>query len=128
MAHSRRELATAKRGRPCGFDRLEALKTAMELFWIKGYEGASISDLTTAMGIGSPSLYAAFGSKEALFLEAAKLYDATEGSHNWRALQTTSTAREATEGVLMDMAVAFSRKGKPAGCLTVLSALNATNA
>lgn len=100
----------------------------MELFWIKGYEGASISDLTTAMGIGSPSLYAAFGSKEALFLEAAKLYDATEGSYNWRALQTAPTAREATEGVLMDTAAAFGRKGKPSGCLTVLAALNATDA
>jgi AcrR family transcriptional regulator len=128
MTRSRKELATQKRGRPRAFDRLEALRRAMDLFWIKGYEGASISDLTTAMGIGSPSLYAAFGSKEALFLEAAKLYDATEGSLNWRALQTAPTAREATEGVLMDTAAAFGRKGKPAGCLTVLSALNVTDA
>jgi AcrR family transcriptional regulator len=100
----------------------------MEQFWIKGYEGASISDLTTAMGIGGPSLYAAFGSKEGLFREAATLYDATEGSQNWRALETASTAREATEGVLMDSAIAFGRKDKPAGCLNVLTAINATGA
>lgn len=99
----------------------------MQLFWIKGYEGASISDLTKVMGIGSPSLYAAFGSKEALFLEAAQLYDVTEGSPNWRALQTATTAREAVQGVLMDSAVAFGRNDNPGGCLNVLSALNATD-
>jgi len=62
----------SERGRPRSFDRAAALRRAMEVFWAKGYEGASLSDLTAAMGINSPSLYAAFGSKEALFLEATE--------------------------------------------------------
>ena len=57
----------AERGRPRGFDRDKALRRAMELFWRHGYEGVSMADLTAAMGIAAPSLYAAFSSKEALF-------------------------------------------------------------
>src|SRR5258707_15468488 len=112
------------RGRPRGFDRTEALVRAMKVFWARGYEGASISDLKAEMGIGSPSLYAAFGSKEELFREAVKLYSATEGSDTWRSLQTAPTAREGIEGVLMYTARAFTRPDKPPGCLVGLSALN----
>jgi AcrR family transcriptional regulator len=113
-----------KRGRPRGFDRKQALDQAMRVFWTKGYEGASISDLKAAMGIGSPSLYAAFGSKEELFREAVELYQATEGSENWRSLQAAPTAREGIEGVLYATAKAFSRTDMPTGCLVVLSALS----
>ena len=67
----------AARGRPRGFDRDSALRCAMLLFWERGYEATSISDLTAAMGINSPSLYAAFGSKEALFRESIELYGRT---------------------------------------------------
>lgn len=118
----------AERGRPRSFDRTAALARAMEVFWTKGYEGASIADLTAAMGIGSPSLYAAFGSKEALFREAVELYGATEGTEIWSVLDTAPTAREAVEGFLMATAASFARPGKPAGCMIVLSALNATEA
>src|SRR5438034_418152 len=62
------------RGRPRAFDREAALAQATRLFWCKGYEATSIADLTEAMGIGSPSLYAAFGSKEALYAEALRHY------------------------------------------------------
>lgn len=62
--------AMAERGRPRNFDRSEVLQRAMWLFWERGYEAVSMSDLTTAMGIRSPSIYVAFGSKEALFREA----------------------------------------------------------
>lgn len=62
------------RGRPRAFDRDAALSAATHLFWQKGYAATSISDLTEAMGIGSPSLYAAFGSKEALYGEALRYY------------------------------------------------------
>ena len=65
----------AKRGRPAGFDRAEALRHAMELFWARGYEGATLGDLQAAMGgISPPSFYHAFGSKEELFKEVAELY------------------------------------------------------
>lgn len=118
----------AERGRPRSFDRSAALTRAMEVFWTKGYEGASIADLTAAMGIGSPSLYAAFGSKEALFREAVDLYSATEGTEIWTVLDTAPTAREAIAGFLMATAASFARPGKPAGCMIVLSALHATEA
>ena len=118
----------ADRGRPRSFDRDAALASAMEVFWAKGFEGASISDLTAAMGIGSPSLYAAFGSKEALFREAIELYGRTEGPAIWDAVEKAPTAREAVEGFLFATAETFSRPGKPRGCMVVLSQLNATEA
>jgi AcrR family transcriptional regulator len=118
----------AERGRPRSFDRDAALTRAMELFWVKGYEGASISDLTEAMGIGSPSLYAAFGSKEALFREAIELYGRTEGPAIWDAVETAPDARSAVAGFLTATAHSFSRPGKPRGCMVVLSQLNTTEA
>ena len=118
----------ADRGRPRSFDRDAALARAMEVFWVKGYEGAAISDLTAAMGIGSPSLYAAFGSKEALFAEAVELYGRTEGPEIWDPIQQAPTAREAFAAYLSATARAFSRPGKPPGCMVVLSALHAGNA
>jgi AcrR family transcriptional regulator len=66
----------------------------MEVFWRHGYEGTSLSELTTAMGINAPSLYAAFGSKEDLFREAVELYEATEGAQALGALDAP-TARAA---------------------------------
>jgi AcrR family transcriptional regulator len=113
----------AERGRPRGFDRDAALAKAMEVFWSRGYEGASMSELTTAMGIASPSLYAAFGCKEALFREALALYGATENDAIWGGLDSAATAREACEGMLMAAARAFTRPDKPPGCMVVLSAL-----
>lgn len=118
----------AERGRPRSFDRDQALARAMEVFWTKGYEGAAISDLTEAMGIAAPSLYAAFGSKERLFAEAVELYGRTEGPEIWGAVENAATAREAFEGYLSATARAFTRPGKPAGCMVVLSAIHTTNA
>ena len=118
----------AERGRPRSFDRSAALARAMEVFWTKGYEGASISDLTEAMGIGSPSLYAAFGSKEALFREAIDLYGRTEGPAIWDAVENAPDARSAVAGFLTATAHSFSRPGKPRGCMVVLSQLNPTEA
>src|SRR5690349_21378862 len=66
--------AARGRGRPRAFDESTALDAAMEVFWRKGYEGASLSDLTDAMGINRPSLYAAFGNKEDLFEKALDRY------------------------------------------------------
>ena len=114
-----------ERGRPRSFDRAAALRRAMEMFWAKGFEGASMTDLTSAMGINSPSLYAAFGSKEKLFEEAVALYQESEGTEIWKALPEAPTAREAVEQFLRRTALSFTRKDKPAGCLIVLGALHA---
>ena len=109
------------RGRPRSFDRDEALARAMEVFWAKGYADASMADLTGAMGINSPSLYAAFGSKERLFREAVKLYQQVEGGALWKAVEQGATARDAMEGLLLATAEANARPGRPTGCLVVLS-------
>lgn len=118
----------AERGRPRNFDRTEALSRAMELFWARGYEGASMADLTEAMGIGSPSLYAAFGSKEALFREAIEHYGVTEGPEIRAAMDAAPTARDAVEAYLTASARTFTRPGKPRGCMIVLSGLTPADA
>ncbi|ETR77095.1 TetR family transcriptional regulator [Afipia sp. P52-10] len=115
----------AERGRPRSFDRQAALRQAMTVFWAKGYDGTSLADLTRAMGINPPSLYAAFGSKENLFREAVALYSGSEGCDIWSGLDQAPTAREAIATMLRASAESFSRPGKPRGCMIVLSALNA---
>lgn len=114
----------AARGRPRSFDRDEALRRAMRRFWESGYEATSVSDLTEAMGINSPSLYAAFGSKEELFREAVTLYAATEGASAVRWLDDEPTARTAVESMLRANATAFTDPDKPPGCMIVLSGVN----
>ena len=71
------------RGRPRSFDREAALTEATRLFWRKGYAATSVSDLTDAMGIGSPSLYAAFGSKEELYAEALHHFGERFEARTW---------------------------------------------
>lgn len=112
----------AERGRPRNFDRAQALHKAMEVFWSKGYEGASLTDLTEAMGINSPSLYGAFGSKEGLFREAVELYRDTEGGSSRRALQAGATARDGIQDMLLAAADRFTAPGLPPGCMIVLGA------
>lgn len=114
----------AERGRPRSFDRAAALRRAMEVFWAKGYDGTSMADLTGAMGINSPSIYAAFGCKEQLFREAVALYCETEGGRIWSAMVTAPTARSAIETMLRTSAHEFTRPGKPRGCLVVLGAIH----
>jgi len=115
----------AERGRPRAFDRAQALHKAMLLFWEKGFQGASMSELTAAMGINAPSLYACFGSKEALYREALALYEAGDGAELAAAIAAAPTAREAIEIYLMRSAALFSRPDKPAGCMVVLSVIHA---
>lgn len=111
-----------ERGRRRGFDRAEALGQAMRLFWRNTYEGTSLTELTEAMGINPPSLYAAFGSKEELFREAVAYYAEHEGVEIWRALEEAPTAREAIESFLLATASTYSKPGDPPGCLIVLGA------
>lgn len=109
-------------GRPRAFDRDKALDQALHVFWQNGYEGASIADLTEAMGINPPSLYAAFGNKEALFREALDRYEARRDEIMAEAF-AAPTAREAMTRLLEGTADRLSDKGKPRGCLMVQGAL-----
>ena len=110
----------ATRGRPRSFDRDLALQRAVVLFWEQGYEGTSIADLTAAMGIGAASLYAAFGSKEALFREAIAAY--CEDTPTELALAREPTARAAVAAMLYDNADDYVDPATPRGCMLVLGA------
>jgi len=116
----------APRGRPRGFDRDAALRAAMEVFWRRGYEGASVSDLTQAMGINAPSLYAAFGCKEALFREAVRLYQESEGAGARRAMDEAPDARAMVEAMLRANIRSYTDPAKPPGCMVVLAAMLGT--
>lgn len=120
-------MTTPTKGRPRSFDRDKALLAAMELFWAHGFEGASLSDLTSAMGINAPSLYAAFGSKEELFHEAVALYGAVEGAPLMRAVEAAPTARAGIAAFLETSALSHTQPGKPRGCLIVLSGLHSAD-
>jgi AcrR family transcriptional regulator len=113
------------RGRPRAFDRETALARATRLFWIKGFEATSIADLTEAMGIGSPSLYAAFGSKEALYAEALRHYRDNNEALVWAGFLSGGTAREAVMSLLMDSAAALTGcvVDIPRGCMVALSSV-----
>ena len=109
------------RGRPRSFDRAEALARAMEVFWRKGYDATSIADLTEAMGINPPSLYAAFGDKEKLYLEAVEYYRVQRGENIRHVLAEEPTARGAIEKALKGAVEEFCRRDSPSGCLLTMS-------
>ncbi|MEU6394746.1 TetR/AcrR family transcriptional regulator [Streptomyces sp. NPDC046939] len=111
-------------GRPRGFDADEALERAMVVFWEQGYEGASLTDLTHAMGITRKSMYAAFGNKEELFRKALERYTEGPASYAARALEKPS-AREVATAFLAGSVNATTRPGCPAGCLGVQGSLAA---
>ena len=112
------------KGRPREFDADEALDKALMVFWQRGFEGTSLSDLTEAMGINRPSLYAAFGNKETLFRLALDRYAETgPGSVQRQALQEP-TARRVVERLLCNTATTLTDPCHPAGCLAVQGALS----
>jgi AcrR family transcriptional regulator len=113
----------AARGRPREFDRDKALAKAMDIFWRKGFESTSIADLTAALELNPPSLYAAFGSKEKLFREALDLYGESGGAGIWNHLESAPTAKEAIHYLLRATAEAFTAEEPSRGCMVVLSAL-----
>lgn len=112
----------AGRGRPRGFDTDEALDAAVEVFWRQGYEGTTLDDLTTAMGINRPSLYAAFGNKEEIFKQAVTRYAEVDMAYVGDAL-AEPTARTVAEHYLRSNVLAITTPGKPAGCLSIQGGL-----
>jgi AcrR family transcriptional regulator len=111
------------KGRPRKFDADEALDRALEVFWRNGYEGASLSELTEAMGINRPSLYAAFGNKEELFRKALDRYADGPAAYTREALNAP-TARGVLERLLHGAAEALTHPDYPPGCLGVHGALS----
>lgn len=114
--------AAKPRGRPRSFDRAKALERAMRLFWRQGYEATSLNDLTHAMGINPPSLYAAFGDKQQLYLEALERYQQwrRESVASW--FEQERTAKAAVGRLLTEAAQELARTGTPRGSMLVLSA------
>ncbi len=115
-------ICAAAKGRPREFDVDEALTAALRVFWSKGYEGASLSDLTEAMGITRPSLYAAFGNKEALFRKALDLYEREKLAYVGEAL-AAPTARQVAERMLRGSLANQMSECEPKGCLGVISSV-----
>ncbi len=117
-------LVTEKRsGRPLSFDRNVALEQAMLLFWRHGYEATSLADLTTAMGVTPPSVYAAFGNKKQLFLEAVGRYLAPPSSPI-DIIDRAGSARDAALALMEGAAEAFTNPETPPGCMLATSAIS----
>jgi AcrR family transcriptional regulator len=110
------------RGRPRAFDPDEALDRAIEVFWEHGYEGASLGDLTAAMGINRPSMYAAYGNKEELFRRAVARYAEHDMAYAKEAL-AEPTAYKVIKKLLEANADALTRTDRPAGCLSIQGGL-----
>jgi AcrR family transcriptional regulator len=110
------------KGRPREFDVDEALAAALQLFWSKGYEGTSLTDLTDAMGITRPSLYAAFGNKEQLFRKALDLYEREKLAYVSEALDAP-TSRQVAERLLRGALEMHFGECEPRGCLRVISSM-----
>ncbi|MDN5726155.1 MAG: TetR/AcrR family transcriptional regulator [Propionibacteriales bacterium] len=111
------------RGRPRGFDRHQALIVATRLFWARGYDGTSVSDLTSAMDISPSSFYAAFGDKKSLFAEAVQDYMQRYTAIYIEAV-ACPTAREAAKRILDDSIDEFTDEDRPMTCLVVSAAIH----
>lgn len=111
-----------QRGRPSNFDHDEALENALQVFWSRGYEGTSMSELTDALGINKPSIYAAFGNKEELFRKALAHYLAGPVSFVKESMKEP-TARQVVKIFLMQAVDFFSDESTPNGCMIVQGAL-----
>src|SRR5947208_1120916 len=112
----------ACKGRPREFNVDEALAAALRVFWTKGYEGASLTDLTDAMGVTRPSLYAAFGNKEELFRKALDLYEREKLAYVGEALEAP-TSREVVERLLRGALEVQTGDVEPKGCMRIISSV-----
>ena len=123
LVSMKRNLPASRRGRPRGFDTDQALDKAMRVFWEKGYLGTSLSDLTKAMGINRPSLYAAFGNKESLFRKAIDRYARGPSAYLAESLKQP-TAREVASFCLRHTVDLLTAPKSPRTCLWVHGALS----
>ena len=113
-------------GRPLSFDRDAALRQAMLLFWRHGYESTSLADLTAAMGVTAPSIYAAFGDKKRLFLSAVDLY-LSGPSDPLRMIDDAASAREAAWTLISGAVIAYTGDQTPPGCMLATSAISCSD-
>ncbi len=111
-------------GRQRSFDVDYAVEQAMLLFWERGYEAASMAELSAAMGLNPPSIYAAFGNKQALFERCAGHYAQSVAAYAPRAIDEEATAAKALHRYLSEAVEAFSAEERPKGCLLVSAATN----
>ncbi|MCH5277351.1 MAG: TetR/AcrR family transcriptional regulator [Desulfovibrionaceae bacterium] len=112
------------KGRPRAFDRAKALRSALDVFWRRGYEPASVAELCAAMGIRPPSLYAAFGNKAALFLEAVRYYEKTYWEEPARRFLAEPNLYAAVDNFFREAAQILLSPETPCGCMIVLAAIN----
>lgn len=110
-------------GRPRTFDREEALKKAMLIFWQKGFEGTTMADLIAAIGMKAPSVYAAFGNKDALFREAVELYKSQIEQGPFKALSESASILNAIENSLSE-SVRMISGPEASSCLIMAGAIN----
>ena len=121
------ERAKRRTGRPLSFDRDAALEQAMLVFWRHGYEATSLADLTAAMGVTPPSVYAAFGDKKRLFLEAVERYRSGPVTSE-RIIDEAATARDAAFELMRQAAIGFTGESTPPGCLLATGAISCSAA
>jgi len=111
------------RGRPRIFDEEQVLDAALGVFWRSGYQGASLAELTDAMGISKPSLYTAFGNKEKLFLRILQRYREQQLNKHAEALAAEPDLKQAMRAFLRSVATMLTAPGLPGGCMVVNSAV-----
>lgn len=113
-----------ERGRPRVFDEKQVLDAALDVFWRSGYQGASLAELTRAMGITKPSLYAAFGNKEQLYLTALQRYREQQLTRHAEALAAEPDLKQAMRRFLRSVATMLTAPELPGGCMVVNTAVS----
>lgn len=112
------------RGRPREFDTEDALDRVLTVFWRDGFDAASMQDLAEAVGVSKPSLYAAYGNKEALYLAALERYATTFGTDRLDRLHAEPDVKRAVHEFLTSLVDAFTCTEGPTGCMIVASTSN----
>lgn len=109
-----------QKGRRRGFDRTVALETAMRLFWRYGFDGVTFKQLTAELNLAPPSLYAAFGNKEALYREALQHYLEVRGTNDLSFMEASESLYNAVEALLLRTAEALLASSQELGCMLMI--------